>query len=137
MREFAPQEDLSIFGDTVDGVPNPLIGHVHPYPTRFHGPIFNQPQFGQPYRQRPYGVAPYAGIGADAATVPATPAPVTVSPVWKALMVASMAASAYHGYKRHESIGWALWWGLMGAAFPIITPVIAVAQGFGAEQEAK
>ena len=44
---------------------------------------------------------------------------------------ASMAASAYHGYKRNDSIGWALVWGLAGSVFPIITPVIAVAQGFG------
>lgn len=48
-----------------------------------------------------------------------------------ALSTASMAASAYHGYKRHDSVGWALWWGLMGAMFPVITPTIAVAQGFG------
>jgi hypothetical protein len=47
------------------------------------------------------------------------------------LSTASMAASAYHGYKRNESVGWALAWGLAGAVFPIITPVIAVAQGFG------
>lgn len=44
---------------------------------------------------------------------------------------ASMAASAYHGYKRNDSIGWALVWGVAGSVFPIITPVIAVAQGFG------
>lgn len=50
---------------------------------------------------------------------------------WSAVSTASMAASAYHGYKRNESVGWALWWGLMGAMFPIITPVIGVAQGFG------
>ena len=47
-----------------------------------------------------------------------------------AVSTASMAASAYHGYKRNQSVGWALWWGLMGATFPVITPVIAVAQGF-------
>lgn len=45
--------------------------------------------------------------------------------------VASIAASAYHGYKRNNSTGWAIWWGLMGGLFPIITPAIAVAQGFG------
>lgn len=47
------------------------------------------------------------------------------------LGTASMAASAFHGYKRNQSIGWALWWGLMGATFPVITPTIALAQGFG------
>ena len=48
----------------------------------------------------------------------------------------SMAASAYHGYKRNNSIGWALWWGLMGAMFPVITPTIALAQGFGKPKSA-
>ncbi len=47
------------------------------------------------------------------------------------LVMASSAASAYHGYKRNNSTGWAIWWGVMGAIFPIITPAIAVAQGFG------
>jgi hypothetical protein len=218
MREFAPQEDLSIFGDTVDGVPNPLIGHAHPYPTRYHGPIFNQPQFTQPWKERPYAVAPYSGLGADAATTAQTRAAITtaldqdvktngappytsdladsitsawiagdrvaliqyvasltrghyvwtaqavgsrlhqldlgealpspspptpplvspplsalanLSPFWKVAGAVSVAASAYHGYKRNQSIGWALWWALMGGLAPIITPAIAVAQGFG------
>jgi hypothetical protein len=50
--------------------------------------------------------------------------------VWGVLGTISMAASAYHGYKRNDSIGWALWWGFMGSLFPVITPVIGVAQGF-------
>lgn len=48
---------------------------------------------------------------------------------------ASMAASAYHGYRRNDSVGWALWWGLMGGMFPVIVPVIAVAQGFGEKEK--
>jgi len=52
-------------------------------------------------------------------------------PFWDAVSVASVAMSTYHGYKRNDSIGWALWWGLMGGLFPVITPVIAIAQGFG------
>ena len=47
------------------------------------------------------------------------------------LQVASIGASAYHGYKRNNSVGWAVWWGLMGGLFPIITPAVGVAQGFG------
>lgn len=50
---------------------------------------------------------------------------------WSIASTASMAASAYHGYKRNDSIGWALWWGFLGGIFPIITPTIALAQGFG------
>lgn len=51
--------------------------------------------------------------------------------IYGVLSTVSMAASAYHGYKRNDSIGWALWWGFMGSMFPVITPVIGVAQGFG------
>jgi hypothetical protein len=53
------------------------------------------------------------------------------STAWSMLSVASGAASAYHGYKRNQSIGWGVWWFLMGSIFPIITPAIGLAQGFG------
>jgi hypothetical protein len=51
--------------------------------------------------------------------------------LWSVASTVSMAASAFHGYRRNQSVGWGLWWGLMGTVFPIITPVIAAAQGFG------
>lgn len=51
--------------------------------------------------------------------------------VWSVLATASFAASVYHGYKRNDSVGWAIVWGFFGALFPVITPVIAFAQGFG------
>jgi len=47
------------------------------------------------------------------------------------LALTSAAASAYHGYRRNQSIGWGVWWFLMGSIFPVVTPVFAVAQGFG------
>lgn len=54
------------------------------------------------------------------------------SVIWGVLAAASMGASAYHGVKRnHGSIGYGIWWGLMGSLFPVITPAVAVAQGFG------
>jgi hypothetical protein len=43
----------------------------------------------------------------------------------------SAAASAYHGYRRNDSVGWAVWWALMGGLFPLVTPAIGVAQGWG------
>ena len=52
-------------------------------------------------------------------------------PVFGALALASSAASAYHGYKRNRSIGWAIAWGVAGGLAPILTPAIALAQGFG------
>lgn len=50
--------------------------------------------------------------------------------VWGTLATASLVASTYHGYRRNNSLGWALWWGLMGSLFPVVTPTVAVAQGF-------
>lgn len=121
MRMQAGPED--IFGDTSEGVPNPLVPHVHPYPTRYHGPIWTQPQAMKPFIPTPYARAPYAGVGQNE-----TPA---LSPAIKVVSVASAALSAYHGYRRNESVGWAILWGIMGGLAPVITPAIAVAQGFG------
>jgi hypothetical protein len=61
MRMQAGEND--IFGNVAQGVPSPYVPHIHPYPTRYHGPIFTQPQFGRPYRANPSAVAPYAGVG--------------------------------------------------------------------------
>lgn len=48
------------------------------------------------------------------------------------VLFASASASAYHGYKRSRgSTGAAVGWGLLGLIFPIITPAVALAQGFG------
>jgi hypothetical protein len=48
------------------------------------------------------------------------------------ISLASTALSAYHGYKRNGgSLGWGIWWGLMGSAFGPIPVGIAYAQGFG------
>ena len=51
--------------------------------------------------------------------------------IYAAVSTVSMALSAYHGYRRNSSIGWAIAWGALGSLFPVITPTIAVAQGFG------
>jgi len=61
----------------------------------------------------------------------AFPTPSSGRSIWAVLATASAAASAYHGYIRNDSIGWALVWFMLGGLFPVITPVIAVAQGFG------
>jgi hypothetical protein len=51
--------------------------------------------------------------------------------LWAIAAAASIGASAYHGYKRNQSVGWAVIWGVLGGLFPIITPAIALGQGFG------
>lgn len=54
-----------------------------------------------------------------------------VSTTMKVVGAASALACTYHGYKRNNSIVWALAWGAAGGLFPFIAPVIAFAQGFG------
>lgn len=64
--------------------------------------------------------------------VAAPPKPSTLSTMfWSALALAASGFCAYHGAKRHNgSWGWGFGWGVGGAMFPVITPVIAVAQGY-------
>ena len=48
------------------GLPNPLVRHWHPYPTRFHGSIYTRPVFELPYVLSPSNVAQpgeIAGLG--------------------------------------------------------------------------
>lgn len=44
--------------------------------------------------------------------------------------LASLGALVYHGYKRNDSVGWALCWGLLGGIVWPITVPIAFAQGY-------
>jgi len=54
-------ERNSIFGNTYNGVPNPMVPHKHPYPTRYHGPVFNYPTPSYGYDISPYARSPFAG----------------------------------------------------------------------------
>ena len=72
------------------------------------------------------GVAP-----ADVATATSFLSGFTISTFWEILAAASAAVSAYHGYKRNQSVGWAVVWGLLGGLAPVMVPAIALAQGFG------
>ena len=56
---------------------------------------------------------------------------VPMSTASRLIVAASIGLSAFHGYRRNQSVGWAIWWALMGGLFPIVTPAIAFAQGFG------
>jgi len=52
------------------------------------------------------------------------------------LTLVSAAACGFHGYRRNQSVMWAAVWFGMGLVFPIFTPVIALAQGFGKRKAA-
>lgn len=55
-----------------------------------------------------------------------------VTIAWGTVVLASAGLSAYHGYKRNDDEwGPAVGWGLLGFIFPVITPIVALAQGFG------
>lgn len=66
MQTVFPPEQGSIFGYTYQGVPNPLVPHKHPYPTRYHGPNYTVPDARSTYRERPYAESPYLGFGGTA-----------------------------------------------------------------------
>ena len=55
----------SIFGETMRGVPSPYVPHRHPYPTRYHGPVYNTPEFRNELRWRPYYVPPGLAASPD------------------------------------------------------------------------
>lgn len=70
-------------------------------------------------------------IGADDASKSLAEQFQSESLLWKTLRVAGTTTGAYHGYKRNNSIGWALVWGFLGGAAPFITIPVSLAQGFG------
>ena len=55
----------------------------------------------------------------------------TATTIWGVLATLSAAASGYHGYRRNNSLGWGIGWFVLGSLFPVITPTVALAQGFG------
>lgn len=73
----------------------------------------------------------FPSMGADEAVAPAEEPSAGVRAVAALIGTAIVGAGIYHGYKRNDSVGWALGWGLMAGMFPIITIPIAIAQGFG------
>lgn len=84
-----------------------------------------------------YGGVGLRGLGQAAQPQPVEPVMLvrasSPSPglyIWGAIATLSAGAMVYHGYKRTNSIGWAIGWGLLGSLFPIITVPIAIAQGF-------
>lgn len=77
------------------------------------------------------------GVTEEAIAVPAPASGIDIDEnrlalgiTWATISTVSALASLYHGYKRNNSLGWGLWWGLMGGTFPFVTPVVGYAQGW-------
>ena len=74
------------------------------------------------------------GMGMGDTTAVDSTAMEAAAPILGLASLAGMGALAYHGYKRNDSVLWAVGWGLLGGAFPVgtvIGGVIAYGQGFG------
>lgn len=62
---------------------------------------------------------------------PNAPVPFYESTAYRLFALAGAGVGAYHGYKRNDSVWWALGWGFLGSIFPIFVIPIAFAQGIG------
>lgn len=69
-----------------------------------------------------------AVVGAVTTTAPALSPGATA--LYSAFALGTTVAGTYHGYKRNNSAGWALGWGLFSSVLPIIALPIMLAQGF-------
>jgi hypothetical protein len=65
------------------------------------------------------------------ATIQPNPALQTLKVVYGLASVIGTGIGAYHGYKRNESVGWAIGWALLGGLFPVVVIPVAFAQGIG------
>ena len=72
------------------------------------------------------------GFGAEDIVVASTESTVrrNLMLAYSVLSVAGAAIGAYHGYKRNDSVGWAIGWSLLGSIAPVIVIPVAFAQGF-------
>ena len=95
------------------------------YPNEAGSPYL--PQFGQ--EEPP--TAPSAAPTPEPLVALATTGGTMVGLAYSALTIAGGAVGIYHGYKRNDSVGWALVWGFMGSLVPIIVIPLAYAQGIG------
>jgi len=79
----------------------------------------------------PQGVlSTHGGISGVGGLLPVYENPVLVNGITRGYSLAGMLLGGYHGFKRNNSVGWAIGWGILGSIAPSITAGIAVGQGF-------
>lgn len=77
------------------------------------------------------GNTAYHQVGADEPVSFGT----SISRFVDAVKPALILGAAYHGYRRNQSVMWALGWVVAARIAPVVTSGIAVAQGFGKRKE--
>lgn len=109
--------------------PRPQIDYLPPYTTPIPGQNTIRQIAMNGVRN---GVGGLLGLGAAGEQAAASPdCPNGWKVAYGMLVTASGALSMYHGYRRNNSLGWGLGWFALGTLFPVITPTVAFAQGFG------
>jgi hypothetical protein len=76
-------------------------------------------------------LSPVPGMLGDGETKPSVSTAVSDVVNSGAFKTVSTVASIYHGYRRNDSVLWALAWGLASRIAPLVTPTVAAAQGYG------
>lgn len=54
----------------------------------------------------------------------------TMNTVYAAASLIGATSGAYHGYKRNQSVGWAIGWFVFGGLLPFLSVPIMFAEGF-------
>ncbi len=62
---------------------------------------------------------------------PSSPDSFAVMDFWSFARLALVGAAAFHGYRRNNSVAWAIGWAVLAGGSPAIVTGIAIAQGFG------
>lgn len=95
---------------------------------------------GQPIGASPDGLGVYLRpIGDDGIVAAPSQSTAPVSSGLRRTLIAAHAIAsiagtglgAYHGYKRNESVGWAIGWAFFGTILPVIAIPVMFAQGMG------
>lgn len=60
---------------------------------------------------------------------------ITLDRVVDAIKPGIILGAAFHGYRRTQSVGWALVWVLAARIAPVVTTGVAIAQGVGKRKE--
>ena len=127
---YTASDKSTIFGNTYNGVPNPVVPHVHEYPTRFHGSVWKTPDASRfTYKKSPYMVnlrRGVSGMGAADFVSSLTGSPTGGSSVLDFLV------GGLVGYAVAPDEKSRIMWGIAGGALTAVLGVIGMVGTAGA-----